>query len=187
MWIDILKSLKLLLRCPVTTEVKSIFYAPCNNHIIDNICENDTKRVTRSFYHTETETPLFKFKSGWYIFKVHSISELRHYRFFTNDILHKIKLKDNNICSMCNAENSKFHMLVECNRSKDLWIEVKNWISALGMVDYYVTNRKKIIGDLVKSGQINIIILNTKKTFFIASWMVYELTKTKLCISMRSP
>ena len=65
---------------------------------------------------------------------------------------------------MCNAANRKFHMLVECNRSKDLWIEFENWIRALGMVNYYMTNRKKIIDDLVKSGQINIIILNIKKT-----------------------
>ena len=47
-----------------------------------------------------------------------------------------------------------------------LWEKVETWIRNLGMKDYHLTDRRKIIGDLENTSQINIIILNTKKTIF---------------------
>ena len=45
-----------------------------------------------------------------------------HQRFFTNDRLHKIGIKANNICSMCQIESdSNPHMLLHCQKSKELW------------------------------------------------------------------
>ena len=43
---------------------------------------------------------------------------------------------------------------------------MENWIKTLGMERYCLTDRRKILGDLENTGQINIIILNTKKTIF---------------------
>ena len=52
-----------------------------------------------------------------------------------------------------------------CQNKKRL-VGSGKWIRSLGMVDYHLTDRRKILGDLENSGQININILNTKKTIF---------------------
>ena len=68
---------------------------------------------------------------------------------------------------MCNSErDSNYHMLITCSKVTSLWRDVENWIRNLGITEYHLTERRKIIGDLENSGQINIIILNTKKTIF---------------------
>ena len=71
-----------------------------------------------------------------------------HYRFFTNDILEKLKLKDSNFCSMCKTEkDSNIHMLIECPCTHSLWLEVEKWIRTLGMDNYCLTNNRKTLGD----------------------------------------
>ena len=41
---------------------------------------------------------------------------------FPQYILLKIKLVDSDICTMCQTEkDSNHHMLINCNRSEDLW------------------------------------------------------------------
>ena len=90
-----------------------------------------------------------------------------HYRFFTNDVLFRCRIKNNDTCSICDNDNdSNFHMLVDCLRVRDLWSKVETWIRSLGMIDYHLTDRKKILGDLENSSQINIIILIAKKTIY---------------------
>ena len=90
-----------------------------------------------------------------------------HYRYFTNDILAKIGIMDNNKCSMCKVGiDSNYHMLIDCPATISLWTEVQNWIRSLGMETYCLTDRRKILGDLENSDQLNLIILNTKKTIF---------------------
>ena len=89
-----------------------------------------------------------------------------HYRYFTNDFLETTGIKDNNVCSMCKSEkDSNFHMLIDCPKTINLWLEAEIWIRTLGMERYCLTDRRKILGDLENSGQIN-IILNTKKKIF---------------------
>ena len=52
-----------------------------------------------------------------------------HYRFFTNDKLFVMKIKESNLCGMCkSAEDSIEHMLLFCECSIQLWMEVRNWI-----------------------------------------------------------
>ena len=71
---------------------------------------------------------------------------------------------------MCKvSKDSNFHMLIECQCAQSLWMEVEKWIRILGMANYSLTNDRKILGDLENSGQINIIILNTKKTSSLVS------------------
>ena len=57
-------------------------------------------------------------------------------------------------------------MLVTCNKVIPLWNNVETWIRDLGMEEYHLTERRKIIGDLENTDQINIIILNTQKNYF---------------------
>ena len=72
-----------------------------------------------------------------------------HYRFFTNDVLVKCRIKDNETYSICDIDNDRnFHMLIDCIRVRDLWSKVETWIRSLGMIDYHLTDRKKILGDL---------------------------------------
>ena len=64
------------------------------------------------------------------------------------------------------AEHVNHYTTAPCNSVYDLWSSLENWIRSLGMIDYHLTDRKKIIGDLENPSQINIILLNVKKTIY---------------------
>ena len=82
-----------------------------------------------------------------------------HYRYFTNDILLKCKITDNDTCSLCLiSKDSNYHMLIGCVISQELWSHVEMWIRSLGLCDYNLTDRRKIICDLENNATINIII-----------------------------
>ena len=59
-------------------------------------------------------------------------------------------------------------MLLYCTLSSNLWDHVERWIRNLGMENYHLTDRRKILGDLENANLINIIILNTKKVIYLA-------------------
>ena len=92
-----------------------------------------------------------------------------HYRYYTNDVLVKCRIKESDNCSICGIDkDSNHHMLIACDRVQGLWSNVEAWIRSLGMINYHLTDRKKILGDLENTLQINIIILITKKTIYQA-------------------
>ena len=48
-----------------------------------------------------------------------------HRRFFTNNILFKMRIKDSPLCTFCNeSDDSNEHMLIECGKVKTLWTEL---------------------------------------------------------------
>ena len=63
-------------------------------------------------------------------------------------------------------------MLIDCIKVQDLWSKVETWIQSLAMVDCHLTDRKTILGDLENTSQINLILLNVKKTFIKLNWTV---------------
>ena len=143
-------------------------YVKNNNNIVNNIC---TKWFEKGNLILAPHEVRDSFSRTNYIVDDIYLKYIQfrtlHYRYFTNDILVKIGIKDNSVCSMCKSEiDSNFHMLIDCPKTTNLWLEVKNWIRSLGMETYCLTDRRKILGDLENSGQINIIILNTKQTIF---------------------
>ena len=87
-----------------------------------------------------------------------------HRRFYTNDILYKIKLKDSSLCEMCKDEpDSIEHMLITCSKTQSLWREVEFWLSEVGLTEYTIDEQKIILGENQKFYWINIVILITKK------------------------
>ena len=90
-----------------------------------------------------------------------------HHRFFTNDKSFLIGIKPTNIYGMCNQpEDSIEHMFLECTHSIRLWSYVRDWIVELGMVDYNLSDMRKIVGYLENALAINCIILLTKKVIY---------------------
>ena len=70
---------------------------------------------------------------------------------------------------MCNKEiDSNSHMLIHCQKSKELWLDVERWINHLGVQDYNLTENSIITGDIHKSRIISIIILFAKITIYSA-------------------
>ena len=55
------------------------------------------------------------------------------------------------------------NMLLYCNIVQNLLIEVNNWLTELGFLEYNLTDSRKILGDLDNGPIINSIILFTKK------------------------
>ena len=47
---------------------------------------------------------------------------------------------------MCKIDSVE-HMLLDCTHSKELWDHVNKWIIELGIVDYYMSELKIIVGD----------------------------------------
>ena len=92
-----------------------------------------------------------------------------HRRFYTNNILFKMRIKDSPLCNLCNEhDDSNEHMLIECDNVKSLWLEVENWISDIGVDNYHINNKTIILGELHKAHWINSVILLTKKNIFNA-------------------
>ena len=68
---------------------------------------------------------------------------------------------------MCNqTEDSIEHMVLECIHSIRLWSDVRDWIVEFGMVDYNLSDMRKIVGDLEIALAIKFIILLTKKVIY---------------------
>ena len=92
-----------------------------------------------------------------------------HHRFYTNDLLFKMGIKNLNLCRFCIEQTDSIsHMLLFCNNTIDLWGRVELWIIELGMANYNLSPDKIILGDLENATSINTIILLTKKTIFNA-------------------
>ena len=90
-----------------------------------------------------------------------------HHIFYTNNMLIKMGIKKINLCSFCSREiDSVEHMLLQCEISHGLWLDVGNWISELGMENYHLSDTRIIPGDLENASSINTIILFTKKAIY---------------------
>ena len=87
-----------------------------------------------------------------------------HHRFYTKKLLCKMGIKRSNLCSFCLREtDSVEHMLIQCEVTIDLWLEVGNWIPELGIVNYHLSAEEIILGDIENATSFNTIILLAKK------------------------
>ena len=78
-------------------------------------------------------------------------------------------IKKNDICSMCQVDsNSNPHMLIHCQKSKRIWLDVERWIIHLGVKDYVLTENNIITGDINKGCLLTIIILFAEITIYSA-------------------
>ena len=90
-----------------------------------------------------------------------------HHRFFTNEKLFKMGIKDSDLCGFCHVHSDSIeHMFLDCEISIDLWNEVQEWIHTLGMDNYNLSQSRIILGDLENAMSINTIILLTKKVIY---------------------
>ena len=92
-----------------------------------------------------------------------------HHMFFTNDKLFKMGIKKSDLCSFCLKEpDSVKRMLLHCEKTRELWCGVGNWIRGLGMGNYHLSNARIVLGDLENALYINTIILLTKTSIYNA-------------------
>ena len=90
-----------------------------------------------------------------------------HHRFFTNEKLFKMGIKISDQCGFCRSHiDSIEHMFLDCEIVVQLWNEVQEWIHALGMNNYNLSQSRIILGDLENAMSINTIILLTKKVIY---------------------
>ena len=72
--------------------------------------------------------------------------------------------KASNLCDCCQSEeDSNEHMFLYCETVKQIWREVEEWISQIGVVEYVITEERVILGELTKSHWLNAIILVAKR------------------------
>ena len=87
-----------------------------NEHILDNICESWKERSGPEFCNFSLSTS-FSLHHAMYqntYLKYIQFSTL-HKRFYTNEKLYKMGIKESSICSMCTvSEDSVEHMLINC-------------------------------------------------------------------------
>ena len=90
-----------------------------------------------------------------------------HHRFFTNEKLFKMGIKNSDQCGFCHSHTDSIeHMFLDCEISIHLWNEVQEWIHTLGMKNYNLSQSRIILGDLENAMSINTIILLTKKVIY---------------------
>ena len=168
---------------------KSHYNLTCpTNCLINSILSKDKKGVSNLYrcLHTENNKIIANVCTKWYersgllsilknsftktnvlvddIYLKYIQFRTLHYRFYTNDLPLKCKITTTDLSSQCNiAKDSNTHMLLYCNVSNNLWENVESWIRNLGMENYHLTDRRKILGDLENPSIINMMILNTKK------------------------
>ena len=135
-----------------------------NESIITNACEKWSEKITTRIETFSMRKSFIKINLVDDIYLRYIQFRTLHRRFYTNDILYKIKLKDSSLCEMCKDEtDSREHMLITCSKAQSLWREVEFWLSEVGLTEYTIDEQKIILGENQKSYWINIVILITKK------------------------
>ena len=138
-----------------------------NNSIVENASFKWNEKlgnVTESFDFKKSFTKLNMFDD---IYLRYIQFRTLHRRFFTNNILFQMRIKNSPLCTFCNeSDDSNEHMLIECVKVKSLWTEVENWIAEVGVVGYLITDRITVLGELQKAHWINAVILLTNKVIF---------------------
>ena len=72
-----------------------------------------------------------------------------HRRFYTNNILCRIGIKDTEQCNLCKRENdSNEHMLIYWEISSQLWNDTERWIRNIGIDEYDLNTETKLLGEL---------------------------------------
>ena len=140
-----------------------------NDNIIVKACEKWSEKLTTRIETFSMRKSFLKINLVDDIYLRYIQFRTLHKRFFTNDILYKMKIKDSSLCKMCNDEvDSTEHMLITCSKTQQLWREVEFWLSEVGLTEYTIDEQKNILGECQKSYWINIVILITKKVIFNA-------------------
>ena len=70
---------------------------------------------------------------------------------------------------MCQTKpDSNSHMLLHCDRTKNIWSDFERWITQLGVNNYVLTENNIITGEINKSRLLTVIILFAKVTIYTA-------------------
>ena len=116
--------------------------------------------ISRSFVHHNS---IFK---DCYL-KYTQFRRTLHRRFYTNDKLYKMGIKNSDKCTFCHDESDSVeHMLLRCNVIKNFWDRINNWIEEIGFIGYTLTESKIILGNLENGQTITTLILLSKKVIF---------------------
>ena len=140
-----------------------------NDNIITNACDKWSEKITTRIETFSMRKSFTKINMVDDVYLRYIQFRTLHRRFYTEDILFKIKIKNSPLCEMCNTEEDSIeHMLITCPKSNKLWRDVEVWLSDVGLADYNIDEQKIILGENQKSYWINAIIVITKKVIFNA-------------------
>ena len=88
-------------------------------------------------------------------------------RFYTNDKLYKMGIKNTDRCTFCQEDSDSVeHMLLRCDKIKNFWNGIQNWIIEIGFIGLPLTESKIILCDLDNGQTITTIILLSKKVIY---------------------
>ena len=140
-----------------------------NDNIITNACAKWTEKITTTIETFSMRKSFTKINMVDDVYLRYIQFRTLHRRFYTNDILFRMKIKNSSLCEMCNIEEDSIeHMLITCPKSDKLWRDVESWLEEIGLTEYNIDEQKIILGENQKSYWINAIIVITKKVIFNA-------------------
>ena len=85
----------------------------------------------------------------------------------TNLLLHKIGIKDTNLCTFCNNfPESISHLFIYCNYSANLWNDIKNWLQAKLNIDISLNDIEIIFNIFEENKIISVIICLVKQYLY---------------------
>ena len=91
----------------------------------------------------------------------------------TNDYLHKVKIKENKMCNMCNEYTETcLHLFSDCIKAEELWNNIETWLKNKTGIPLVFTAKMKILGYLIYDQffwPINFILLLSRNYIFQTS------------------
>ena len=91
----------------------------------------------------------------------------------TNDFLHKMKIKENKMCNMCNEyRETCLHLFSDCIKAEELWNNIETWLKNKTGTPFVFTAIMRILGYLINDQffwPMNFILLISRNYIFQTS------------------
>ena len=120
-----------------------------------NISHDQWKKINQNIF-SGTESKYLQ----WFQYRI------THRILATNKLLYAMNIKDNALCSFCNAENETIlHLLYECPRVQELILQLRRWLQQNYSIIIDVDKKSFILGKC-DNYALNVIFLLVKKYIY---------------------
>ena len=92
---------------------------------------------------------------------------LNYRKLGTNNLLHKMKIKQSNLCCYCKEKpETVFHLFCECEKVKSFWIDFIKYLQDGDLKIEVLSNVEKIFGNKLFDDTLNTILILARNFIF---------------------
>ena len=140
-----------------------------------SLCQSLTEPTSQKTWHRKLYVDVLPWEKLYMIpFKTTPEVKLRNFQYRilhrilpVNEALFKMKIIQSNLCTFCKSEVETLeHLFVECEFSKQLWIQISSLLRNKTKRDVNLSKVEKLFGSLEENHMINHVILLVKKHIY---------------------